>query len=150
MTKTLLEWAGSVSCIRRLTHKTLYAAVPDRGRFGKGRIGLAVTTAIIGLASIAAAMMIPGTNAQAQCTEQGPLQNFTGPGISACPCFVPGEEAGAVFDLPPSEYPIEILKIGIGWGSQYGATHNRSSRRSTSIRPACRIRARRFLRSSVR
>lgn len=48
------------------------------------------------------------------------MQNYTGSGMVACPCFVAGEEAGAVFDLPPSEYPIEILKIGIGWGSQFG------------------------------
>ena len=39
-----------------------------------------------------------------------------------CPCFVPGEEAGAIFDVPASEYPIEILKVGIGWGSQFGGS----------------------------
>jgi hypothetical protein len=38
----------------------------------------------------------------------------------ACPCFIPGEQAGAVFTLPPSVYPIEIMRVGIGWGSQFG------------------------------
>ena len=34
----------------------------------------------------------------------------------------PGEQAGAVFDLPAAEFPIEILRVGIGWGSQFGGT----------------------------
>lgn len=61
-----------------------------------------------------------GDNAYAQCVEEGPFQNFTGTLQVACPCFVPGEQAGAVFNLPANEYPIEILKVGIAWGSQLG------------------------------
>jgi hypothetical protein len=54
------------------------------------------------------------------CPEEDPLQNYTGTGSVACPCFVAGEEAGAVFDAPSEHYPIQILRIGIGWASQYG------------------------------
>ncbi len=38
----------------------------------------------------------------------------------ACPCFAIGEEAGAVFTAPPEHYPIEILKVRIGWGASIG------------------------------
>lgn len=48
-------------------------------------------------------------------------QVYTGSGDVACPCFVVGEEAGTVFDLiPPEHFPLEILSIGIGWGSVFG------------------------------
>jgi hypothetical protein len=57
---------------------------------------------------------------QAQCVTEPRLDNFTGAGEVVCPCFVTGEQAGAVFDLPPGEFPIEIVKVGIGWGSQSG------------------------------
>jgi len=56
----------------------------------------------------------------AQCPEEAPLANYTGAGSVTCPCFVAGEEAGAVFDLPASDFPIEILRVRIGWGSQFG------------------------------
>ena len=54
------------------------------------------------------------------CPEEDPLQNYTGTGTVVCPCFVAGEEAGAVFDAPLDHYPIQILRIGIGWASQFG------------------------------
>jgi hypothetical protein len=57
--------------------------------------------------------------ARAQCGEQ-PFANYTGSGTVACPCFVAGEEAGAVFQLPADVYPVEILRVGIGWGSATG------------------------------
>lgn len=56
----------------------------------------------------------------AQCPEEPPLQNFTGGGTVACPCFVPNEQAGAVLTAPAGHYPLEILRIGVGWGSLYG------------------------------
>ena len=68
-----------------------------------------------------AAMLLTASGAHAQCSETQ-FQNYTGGGQFACPCFVAGEEAGAVFTLPASVYPIEILKVGIGWGSQFGGT----------------------------
>jgi hypothetical protein len=58
----------------------------------------------------------------ADCPEEPPLQNYTGGGTVVCPCFVAGEQAGAVLTAPTEHYPIEILRVGIGWGSQYGGT----------------------------
>lgn len=61
---------------------------------------------------------MPGGAAFAQSC--GTVQNFTGAGTVACPCFIVGEQAGVVLNVPASDYPIEILKIAIGWGSQFG------------------------------
>jgi hypothetical protein len=54
------------------------------------------------------------------CPTEPTNQNFTGGGTTACPCFAAGEEAGAVFPVPIEHYPIEILRVGIGWGSLFG------------------------------
>jgi len=59
-------------------------------------------------------------SAGSQCPTEPPLTNGAGVGNTVCPCFVAGEEAGAVFDLPAADFPIEILKIQVGWGSQFG------------------------------
>jgi len=56
----------------------------------------------------------------AQCPDEPPLANYTGAGSVVCACFISGEEAGAVLDAPSDHYPIEILRVGIGWGSQFG------------------------------
>lgn len=77
------------------------------------RPGLAAL-AVVGLALLGAG------RARAQCPEQPPLQNYTGSGTVACPCFVAGEQAGAVLQAPAGDYPLEILRVGIGWGSQFG------------------------------
>lgn len=69
--------------------------------------------------ALAATALLSASRAHAQCTETT-FQNYTGAGQIVCPCFVTGEQAGAVFTLPASAYPIEILKVGIGWGSQFG------------------------------
>ncbi|HEX5131679.1 MAG TPA: FlgD immunoglobulin-like domain containing protein [Candidatus Krumholzibacteria bacterium] len=69
----------------------------------------------------AGVLLWAAADARAQCTEQI-FQNVNGPGQVACPCFVAGEQAGAVFQLPASAYPIEITRVGIGWGSQFGGT----------------------------
>jgi hypothetical protein len=55
------------------------------------------------------------------CPTEPTFQNFTGGGSVACPCFIPGEQAGAVFNVPAAHYPIEILKVGIGYGSVFGS-----------------------------
>jgi hypothetical protein len=60
--------------------------------------------------------------AGATCPEESPLKNYTGSGSVVCPCFVSGEEAGAVLLAPAEHYPIEILRVGIGWGSVYGGS----------------------------
>ena len=74
------------------------------------------------IAVIIAAVLVSGaTRAHSQCTETL-FQNYTGGGQVTCPCFVAGEQAGAVFTLPAAAYPIEILRVGIGWGSQFGGS----------------------------
>lgn len=60
------------------------------------------------------------TISHAQCTQMGPVNNFTGSAQTVCPCFIAGEQAGVVLDVPANEYPIEITKIGIAWASQFG------------------------------
>lgn len=54
------------------------------------------------------------------CPDEPPTLNFQGSGSVTCPCFAVGEEFGAVFTAPAAHYPIEILRVGIGWGSQFG------------------------------
>jgi len=88
---------------------------------------LAVALAWVAVAAFAASPK----SARAQCAQQH-MQNYTGTGDGICPCFVAGERAGAVFTLPASEYPVEILKVGIAWGSQFGGT-------GTSIEDAIHI-----------
>jgi FlgD Ig-like domain len=67
--------------------------------------------------------LISSSRASAQdCPEEPPLQNFTGQGEVVCPCFAIGEEAGAVLTVPAEHLPIEILRVGIGWGSVFGGT----------------------------
>ncbi|MFO1011367.1 MAG: hypothetical protein U1F29_14975 [Planctomycetota bacterium] len=68
---------------------------------------------------VLAALALP---ARAQvCPELGPIQVSTGAGTITCPCFVASEEAGTVFTgIPAGDFPIEITKIGIAWGSQSG------------------------------
>jgi hypothetical protein len=70
---------------------------------------------------VVVALLSGANSAHAQCAETL-FQNYTGGGQVVCPCFVANEQAGAVFTLPASEYPIEILKVGIGWGSQFGGS----------------------------
>lgn len=55
------------------------------------------------------------------CPEQPSLFNFQGPGQVVCPCFIAGEEAGVVLTPPVgTNYPIEVIRVGIAWGSQFG------------------------------
>jgi hypothetical protein len=76
-----------------------------------------------GIAAFLAAVLLMIHPAFAdECPEEDPLQNYTGGGTVVCPCFVAGEEAGAVLEAPAEHYPIEILRVGIGWGSMYGGT----------------------------
>jgi len=62
-----------------------------------------------------------GASAQV-CPNEAPLQWYSGGGQVVCPCFVAGEEAGVVLDAPAGDYPIEIVKVGIGWASQFGVS----------------------------
>ena len=80
------------------------------------------------LAATAASLLLVASSSQAQssgvCPEEPALQNWTGGGTVVCPCFVAGEEAGAVLNIPPAHLPAEILRVGIGWGSQFGGGPN--------------------------
>jgi hypothetical protein len=89
--------------------------------------------ALFTLLALAGPFVVPAV--LAQCPEQPRLDNFIGGGRVACPCFVTNEEAGAIFDLPAEEFPIEILRVGIGWGSQLGGQPN-SLEDSIRIYPA--------------
>jgi len=75
-------------------------------------------------AVILATLLFSPHPSQAQCTPEPALQNYTGGGTVACPCFVPGEQAGSVFTAPAAHYPIEILRVGIAWGSAFGGAPN--------------------------
>ena len=66
------------------------------------------------------ALLARPEGALAQCPEEPPLQNYIGTGTVGCPCFVQGEQAGAVLTAPAAHYPLEILRIGVGWGSLSG------------------------------
>lgn len=79
-------------------------------------------TPFTGPATLAGALLLLPSIAAAQgtCPEEPPVANWTGAGTTVCPCFVAGEEAGAVLNIPANHLPAEILRIGIGWGSQFG------------------------------
>lgn len=71
--------------------------------------------------AVGAFCAVHGAVAQ-ECPEEDPLKHYTGTGSVVCPCFIEGEEAGAVFEAPEEHYPIQILRVGIGWGSQAGGS----------------------------
>lgn len=63
------------------------------------------------LAVLAFAITAPG--AHAQCPPKPPLAHHDSPAVAACPCFIPGEQAGAVFTAPAADYPLEVLQVNI-------------------------------------
>jgi hypothetical protein len=78
-----------------------------------------VTPARLALGAAALGSLL-ASSASARCPEQPPLTNTTGTSSSACPCFVSGEEAAPILLAPAADYPIEITKIRITWGSLFG------------------------------
>lgn len=64
------------------------------------------------------ALSTVGATVHGQCDEQQ-IENTSGKGRVACPCFSPGERGGALFELSPEAYPVEILRVAVGWGSQF-------------------------------
>jgi hypothetical protein len=94
----------------------------DFRRNPRSRLGLRCESRGFAAVLLSAALLfLVGAScaAFAQCSpEQPPLQNYTGGGQVVCPCFIAGEEAAVILDAPT--YPIEILRVGIGWGSQFG------------------------------
>jgi hypothetical protein len=96
--------------LRRVWSRCVRPSTPRVGVRGLVLPGLALLGILGPMASIAFA----------QCAEAPQLQNYTGTGQTVCPCFAENEQAGAVFTAPPGDYPLEILRVGIGWGSQFG------------------------------
>jgi hypothetical protein len=74
------------------------------------------------LLALLIALALPAAVRSQDCPGDTTIQHFTGGGSTVCPCFVPGEEAGVVFSPPAEWYPIEILRIGVGWGSVFGGS----------------------------
>jgi hypothetical protein len=71
-----------------------------------------------------AASVLFAAAASAQPCMQQQVQNYTGGGQVACPCFASGEQAGSVLAVPAAHFPIEILRVGVGWGSVLGGAPN--------------------------
>ena len=61
---------------------------------------------------------------QGGCPTEYTVRNTPNAGTVSCPCFAINEEAGVVFEAPAADYPIQIVKVGIGWGSQQGSSPN--------------------------
>lgn len=54
------------------------------------------------------------------CPEEQ-FQNFTDTGsFVSVPGFIIDEQAGAIFDPPAEDFPLEVLRVGIGWASPGG------------------------------
>jgi len=84
-------------------------------------LGAALLQILLGLV-LAAALILVMLVMPAEATTEITLQNYNGnPGV-ACPCFVSREQAGVVLTAPPGDYPIEILRVGVYWGSMFGGT----------------------------
>src|SRR5262245_26249979 len=71
-----------------------------------------------------AVFLFVAATASAQPCVQQQVQNYTGGGSVACPCFAAGEQAGSVLSVPAEHFPIEILRVGVGWGSAFGGAPN--------------------------
>lgn len=104
------------------------AAAPDAAALQAVRERLADGEFVAGMVH---ALPAPGTVAvmpggfaavaRAICPEQPHLQNYIdGPNPVVVPGFAANEEAAAVLNAPASHYPIEILRVGIGWASVFG------------------------------
>jgi len=74
----------------------------------------------VAFAGSIACFLAPST-AGAQCPEATAL-NYQGSGTVVCPCFIMNEQAGAQLSVPADQLPIEVLRVGIAWGSQFGGS----------------------------
>ena len=61
---------------------------------------MSLPRSVLGSAVVLAVLAGASDTARAQCPEEPRLDNFRGAGRVTCPCFVEGEEAGAVFSPP--------------------------------------------------
>jgi hypothetical protein len=107
---------------RCVAHRSFRPLRTTNGRVQRGTGAPPVAVSVLWtlvVAALALIVVLPA-NGLAQCVDEPPLKNYTGSGTVACPCFVSGEQAGAVLNAPAEHYPLEILRIGVGWGSQFG------------------------------
>ncbi len=79
-----------------------------------------LTKSVLPLLLTIFALLLRPAFAMAQCPDEHHPVNYTGPGTVVCPCFIPGEQAGATFTIPAEHLPVEILRVGFGWASQFG------------------------------
>ncbi len=77
---------------------------------------------ILALTLVFMVSIMPASARAQSCADEPLHKNYNGAGQVTCPCFATGEQAGAIFNVPADHYPIEILRVGVGWGSQGGAT----------------------------
>ncbi len=64
----------------------------------------------------------PSRPSAAQDCPAQPLQVADGQARVTCPCFITGERAGVVLEAPAEDYPIEILRVDVGWVSAFGGS----------------------------
>jgi len=95
--------------------------IAARPSFPRHRIPALPAAAVLGSLLVGAGTASPGL---AQCPADSTVQNYTGTSGTPCPCFIPDEEAGSVFTIPPEHYPVELLSVGIFWASAFGGTPN--------------------------
>ncbi len=74
------------------------------------------------LSRIFCALLLAPLPLAAQVCPDVMVENHFGAGMIAIPGFVAGEEGAAVFEALPAEYPIEVLRVGIAWGSLFGGS----------------------------
>jgi hypothetical protein len=60
------------------------------------RVFVFLTRILLPCSALIATLVITSVILADECPEEPPLQNYTGSGTTVCPCFVPGEQAGAV------------------------------------------------------
>lgn len=80
------------------------------------------TRGVVALSSVVVLSVLAFSEVAAQCAEEPRLDNYRGAGRSVCPCFAENEQAAVIFSPPADHFPIEILRVGIAWGSQFGGT----------------------------
>jgi len=81
------------------------------------------TSRLISFAALLASLSFTASaDTRGTCPEEPALKNWSGGGTVTCPCFIAGEEAGSVLNIPSQHLPAEILRIGIGWGSAFGGS----------------------------
>jgi len=93
-----------------------------RSRSAGPAAALLAVTALLAVNALITVVPRFVVSARADCPAQAAAQVYTGTGGTPCPCFVSGEEAGTVFSIPSGDYPIQVLRVGLLWASQFGGS----------------------------